>query len=245
MAEVKQPYCPDPNVAYFCPYCNTTARLVDEAVVVDCYRNVCHYHCLTKARRTGRLPGTAAVCDGETVGQPSVGGPPLVPDGFWCQNCQRVPVGVYNDICEGCLAAGAARRAKKTTIKAPASIYEGVCQTLNALDRIESLLTSAQAPGRIKRVEDIPTIAETLETLTPASSRCGHNFQIPKCPYKHCAARELYEALQPFATMGRQFVEIMANGGGKLKIPSGMICDWSVAAIKVLAKAEGNFPDGT
>ena len=41
-------------------------------------------------------------------------------------------------------------------------------------------------------IHDTP--AQMLDALTPASSRCGHNFQIPKCPYKHCAARELYEA---------------------------------------------------
>jgi hypothetical protein len=35
-----------------------------------------------------------------------------------------------------------------------------------------------------------------MEQITPAASRCGHNFEIPKCPYKHCGARELYEAVK-------------------------------------------------
>lgn len=110
-------------------------------------------------------------------------GAPFVPDGYLCQNCGRIPVGEYNDICEGCLAAGAARR--------------------NA--------------------------TATLEALTPASSRCGHNFNIPKCPYKHCAARELYEIVADV------FGSLHANGYTSLWM-EGKSTDDMDAALK---KARG------
>lgn len=44
-------YAPNPARKYLCPYCNETAVLRDEGVVLDSFTNVCHEACLEKALR--------------------------------------------------------------------------------------------------------------------------------------------------------------------------------------------------
>jgi hypothetical protein len=41
-------------------------------------------------------------------------------------------------------------------------------------------------------------MAEFIENEpdSPAVHRCGHNFEIPACPYRYCAARQALVALQ-------------------------------------------------
>ena len=53
--ETMQSYRPDPNAYYLCCYCNKQARLRDADVVVDSYKNVCHYECLMKADGNSKL----------------------------------------------------------------------------------------------------------------------------------------------------------------------------------------------
>ncbi len=45
-------YAPNPSRPYLCPYCNTSAVLREEGVVVDRFHNVCHEDCLAKAQRS-------------------------------------------------------------------------------------------------------------------------------------------------------------------------------------------------
>jgi hypothetical protein len=41
-------FIPHPSRVYLCPYCNEGARLRDEGIVVDSFKNVCHETCLLK-----------------------------------------------------------------------------------------------------------------------------------------------------------------------------------------------------
>lgn len=45
---IDTPYHPEPSTYYLCPYCNRPARLRDAEVVVDSYKNICHYQCLMR-----------------------------------------------------------------------------------------------------------------------------------------------------------------------------------------------------
>lgn len=70
--------------------------------------------------------------------------------------------------------------------RVPVEKHGDVCEGCREILRRHHLDVIA---GRTPEPENL------LEICTPGSSRCGHNFLIPKCPYKHCAARELYGAL--------------------------------------------------
>lgn len=43
-------FIPHPQRAYLCPYCNEPARLRDEGVVIDGFKNPCHEECLDRLR---------------------------------------------------------------------------------------------------------------------------------------------------------------------------------------------------
>lgn len=43
-------FIPHPRRSYLCPYCNVPARLRDEGVVIDSFKNPCHEECLDSLR---------------------------------------------------------------------------------------------------------------------------------------------------------------------------------------------------